>query len=157
MGSDALYGTADEEMGEPGMFLELGINRLARDLFLLTAVCALFIAMFMSSVFRIVANRSWAREARVVEEEEPAARGVILAVHVRRDGRIQVGKNLVSTPEEAVALVQELIRHAPATRNATVVMNTYRNTPSIRTSDVAAALASAGLDQKRFYLRFTEE
>jgi len=140
-----------------GALLELGINRLARDLFLLTAVSALFILIFTGSWFRVVANRSWSKEAQVVRDAAGAQGGLVLTLHLRRDGRIQIGGHVVTDPEALTPVVQQLLRHKPALRDARVILNTYRNTPSILTSDVTLALAAAGLDPERFYLRFTEE
>ena len=150
------HSDADPDDGEAGMFLELGINRLARDLFLLTAVCALFLVMFMSAPLRIVAERSWSEEARLVEQGG-ISQGIVLSLHLRRDGRIEVGDRLVSRPDEVTPVVRGLIRETPGLRDAKVVINTYHQTPSIVTSDLTRALAGAGLEPQRFYLRFTQQ
>ena len=142
---------------EQGMFLELGINRLARDLFLLTAVYALFVVMFMSAVFRISADESWLKEGRVVEDAAAAPQGLLLSMHIRKDGRIAVGDRVTGTPEEAAGAAAALLGRPADLKQARVILNTYRETPSILTSDVVHALADAGLDPERCLLRFTEE
>jgi len=155
--ADVSNGNQHHEEGESGMFLEMGINRLARDLFLLTAVYALFIVMFMSAAMRFAADQSWAKEAQVVDDPPSVPQGLLLSLHLRKDGRIRVGEETVNTPLEAGDLVRRLIAGKPALRRARVILNIWRDTPSILTSDVTTALAEAGLDEERFYLRFTEK
>lgn len=139
------------------VFLELGTNRLARDLFLLVAVYALFIIMFMSTAFRITMERTWTREGRAVETAADAASGPMISIHLRRDGRIVVGGRSVATPAAAAALVKDLMRKEPALRQARVLLNVYHQTPSIGTSNLTRSLAEVGLDPDRFSLRFTQE
>lgn len=153
--SSLLTDGADDEPSS--CFIELGANRLARDLFLLTAVFALFLVIFMNQITRVTASASWSREGRVVEKEEHVGQGLILGVHLRKDGRIRVGEQLTDTPDQAAAAVQVLMSQKPELRNARVLLNTWRDTPSARTSDVVNALSATGLDPKRFHLRFTEE
>jgi len=153
---DIFHSDTGADGGQSEAFFELGTNRLARDMFLLTAVCALFLLMFVSSPLWIAAERSWSREARVLERES-AGQGMVLSLHLRRDGRIQVGKSLVASPAEAGTVVRQLLETTPALRQAKVVMSTYHLTPSVVTSDVVRALSDAGLEPGRFYLRFTEE
>lgn len=155
MNTEALYGYMETGKGESESFLELSTNRLARDLFLLTAVYALFLVMFLAASFRIAADKTWAKEGRVVDET--AQNGLVLSLHLRKDGRIQVAKALVTSPKEAAAAVGQLIKEKPALRDAKVIVNTWSDTPSVRTSDLTTALAGAGLDPKRLYIRFTEE
>jgi hypothetical protein len=155
MNSECLLIDDRDETDEPGAFLELGTNRLARDLFLLTAVYALFVVMFLAASFRLAADRSWSREAHLDERAE-APGGMLFAVHLRQDGRIQVGEHLVAGPQAVTDAVRQLLGQQPELRDARVILNTYSGTPSVRTSDTTQALAAAGLDPKRFYLRFTE-
>jgi hypothetical protein len=156
MFADSQFPLADGS-GQESTFLELGINRLARDLFLLTAACALFIVMFVSASFSIAARNSWAEEGRASRSRSAGAARTVLVVHLRRDGRIQVGDRLLSSPREVEAAVRGLIEENPKLREARVVLNTWRETPSIRTSDVASALRKAGLGSEKVHLRFTEE
>jgi len=155
--ANAFMQTSEPSQGEAGWFLELGTNRLARDLFLLTAVYALFVVMFLAAAFQIQARRTWASEAQVSQQTQPRADGLLLGAHLRKDGRIRLGEALCETPEQAGKTARRLLAAKPELRQAKVILNTWRETPSIRTSDVAAALAEAGLDRSRFYIRFTEE
>lgn len=141
--------------GDAGAFLELGTNRLARDLFLLTAVAALFMVMLLHAASQVLANRSWSREAAVVENG--ARRGLILSLHLRKDGRIRVGDELVAEPAQAAALVERIVRERPALREARVVLNTWDGTPSLRTSDMVVALDRIGMAPERCFIRFTNE
>lgn len=145
----------EESTQDDGMFLELGVNRLARDLFLLTAVYALFIVMFTSSVLRIAADNSWSKEGRI--EETESAQGLLLSMHLRSDGKIRVGDDVVETPEQAGSVLSALLQETPALKNAQVILNTWRDTPSARTSDIVRAISDAGLNADRCRLRFTQE
>ena len=156
MHADTFEQEPGTEHGEPGMFLELGVNRLARDLFLLTAVYALFLVLFVSVAFRVSAERTWSREGRI-DDDARGPSGLLLCLHLRKDGRIAVGDRVVSRPEEAAAAARRLLAEAPDPRGARVILNTWRDTPSVRTSDVSAALAAIGLDPRQVTIRFTEE
>jgi hypothetical protein len=156
MPSVSAYLDESADTDEPGAFLELGTNRLARDLFLLTAVYALFVVMFLAASVRVTADQSWQNEARL-DRTKAATGGPLLALHLRKDGRIQVGPDLVDTPAAAAAAVRSLIARKPALRDARLILSTYRDTPSIRTADVVSALTDTGLDRGRFYIRFTDE
>lgn len=150
--------SVDHELtGEAGVLVENTANRLARDLFLLTAVSALFLLLFMSASFRITLERTWTKEARAVEDEEQSQSGMMLMLHLRRDGKIQVGNKLVRTPEQAGALLGELLRKEPRLRRATVIISVYQATPTIKTADLAFALSEVGLEPRRFFLRFTKK
>ncbi len=156
MTSEEILADGSDAPDDPGTFLEMGTNRLARDLFLLTAVYALFVVMFLAASFQLAADRSWADEALLDESAEHDG-GLLLAIHLRKDGRIRVGEETVSEPESVAGVVRNLIEENPEFRNARVILNTYRGTPSVRTSDATISLAEAGLDSRRFHLRFTEE
>ena len=145
-----------EHEPDEGMFLELGINRLARDLFLLVAVYALFIVMFLGAVIRLTSDNSWLKEGHVVEDTA-AVEGLLLSMHIRKDGRIEVAERIADTPEQAAAAVAAVMKETPALKEARVILNTYRETPSILTSDVVHALAGVGLNPDRFRLRFTDK
>jgi hypothetical protein len=138
-------------------FLETGTNRLARDLFLLTAVAALFMVMFVSVPMKVVANRSWPEEAMVARKRNGNSGRLILSVHLRRDGRIMIGRKLADEPEALRRAAKDLLKARPELARARVIVNVYRQTPSLRTADVVRSLADAGLDRSRFHLRFTRE
>jgi len=144
-----------EDPATEGAFLELGTNRLARDLFLLTAVAALFMVMLLNAASQIVADRTWSREATVVENG--TRQGLVLCLHLRKDGRIRVGDKVVSEPDQAAALVGAMLAERPALREARVVLNTWDRTPSVRTSDMVVALERIGLAPERCFIRFTRE
>lgn len=148
-----------EVVEDPGMFLELGVNRLARDLFLLTAAYALYMVMFIGMVSKIntSATRSWAREGRVTQSGEAGSSSMTLHVHLRKDGRIQVGERMVDTPAQAGDVAAGLLRGKSGPPDARTVVSVYSGTASVTTSDLVQALGGAGLDTSRFVMRFTEE
>lgn len=148
---------AGRETGEEGSFLETGTNRLAKDLFLLTAVAALFMVMFMSMPVQVAANRSWTKEARLERRSEASSGGLVLALHLRRDGRVEVGDSVVSGPDGVRRVVEDLLEQKPGLKDARAIVNTYTETPSVRTADVLRALSEAGLERGKFHLRFTKE
>jgi len=139
----------------PATFLEVGTNRLARDLFLLTAVAALFMVMLLHQATQVMANRTWSREAAVVEAG--TGEGLVLVLHLRKDGRIGVGDDVVAEPDQAAALVARILRERPALKDARVILNTWDGTPSLRTSDTILALEEVGLATDRCFIRFTQE
>ncbi len=139
-----------------GQFLETGTNRLARDLFLLTAVAALFMVMLAGMPLRMAAEHEWAPEAQLVEENTDAA-GLTFTVHLRSDGRVQVGETLTETTDGVREATERIVREEPELQNANVVVSAYRNTASERTADVLGALEGGGLARERINLRFTTE
>ena len=145
----------DQRESETG-FLETGTNRLAKDLFLLTAVAALFMVMFMSMPVQVSANRSWTREAKLTRRSDSAG-GLVLALHIRRDGRVEVGDRVVSGAAGVRRAVGSLLQEKPDLKDARVVINTFTQTPSVKTSDVLKAISEAGLNRQNFHIRFTEE
>lgn len=142
---------------QEGAFLETGTNRLARDLFLLTAVAALFMVMFVSVPMKVAANRSWPREAQVARDKNGHSGRLLLSVHLRKDGRVEIGRKLADGPEQVRSAAAGILEAKPELSGARVIVNVYQDAPSMLTADVMRALADAGLDRSRFHLRFTRE
>lgn len=143
----------DDEMDQ-ALGLENGVNRLARDLFLLTAVSALFLLMVSSSRLELAARHSWREEA----EARPSDRvqSPVVVVHLRGDGRLALGREVVESVEQLADRLDHLLGQRPELKQARVLVNAYKDTPSLRTADVVAMLDRRGYRPEGILIRFTE-
>ncbi|MDP6361586.1 MAG: hypothetical protein QF473_41210, partial [Planctomycetota bacterium] len=103
------------------------------------------------------ATNTWNQEGRIVRSVAPKQQGPVIQVHIQKDGRIKIADQVADTPGGLTTIASELIKDEPSRKYSRIVLNVYRQTPSIMTSDVCRALDAAGLDSENLILRFTEE
>ncbi len=146
--------TDNDDEVEQALGLENGVNRLARDLFLLTAVSALFLLMVSSSRLELAARQSWREEATARPSDSVQA--PVVVVHLRDDGRLALGREVVDTVEQLAARLDHLLEQRPELKQARVLVNAYKDTPSLRTADVVAMLDHRGYRPEGILIRFCE-